>query len=911
VVYVRDIFRDHTGLVWIATWTEGVFRFDPKTKELTNYFRNDKGMYNGMTRNLYEDRSGVLWLGTRGGLNRYDRTRDTFVRYERKLGDPNSMSENTAFDIYEDEQGYLWIGTYGGGLNRFDPETETFRHFTIADGLPSNNVFSIQPDRKGKMWFSTDRGIASYDPKKETFEAFDRRDGLLNKSYNAFSYYQSPYSGHLFYEGEDGLDIFHPDSIQKDLTPPRIAFTDLLLYNQSVPIARTAAELSSKDTFYLAQSITETKQLTLPYAQKVITFEFAALHYLNPSKNQYAYKLEGFDRDWQYIGAQRTATFTNLSPGAYTFMVKAANSHGFWNDEPATIQLVITPPWWQTWPAYFLYGLLIGLAFYAYYRYQRRQWRLQTQLALEQEEARRLKEMDETKTRLYTNITHEFRTPLTVISGMAEQIGKEPEKWLRKGTEMIRRNSEHLVELINQVLDLRKLESNKMPAQFIQGDIVDYLRYLSESHESLAANRDIDLDFSSDTPQILMDYDPEKLRRILSNLLSNAVKFTPAGGRVRVQVSRRDEAGRAHLQMAVSDTGAGIPPEKLPYIFDRFYQADDSATRRAEGTGIGLALVRELVKLLGGAIAVDSREGEGSVFTVRLPIHNRAPHKPVAETTAEKMAPAVFTPALQGETIAAEAFLSDESERPTLLIIEDNPDVQQYLFTILESGYDLLTAADGQAGIDQALEHVPDIIISDIMMPVKDGFEVCRTLKEDERTSHIPIILLTARADRDSRLEGLERGADAYLPKPFYPEELQIRLRKLVELREKMRRRYAAMEPLPPTTDPDVRKEDEFILRARAFVEQNIGNAELSLHDLCRELAVSRTQLHNKLKALSGRSTTAFIRIIRLQHARKLLAETDLNVSEVAYAVGFNDPNYFSRRYFEAFGVRPGEGRSA
>lgn len=889
---VRDIIQDKNGNIWVANFYDGFCRFIEETHTFKNYYRNDLG--NRLARNLYIGRKGELWVGTRGGLNKYDYKKDTFTRYRHDPKNPNSMSESTAFDIYEDENNIIWIGTYGGGLNKFNQRTNKFTHYTTKNGLIDNTVFCALPDKKGNLWLSTYRGIVKFNPKTEKFTNYTQKDGLLNEGYDAFSYYQSPYTGHLFFEGPQGLDIFHPDSIRPDLVVPNVVFTDFLLSNKSVNIKREDKRTNGE--FMLPESISTIKKIVLPYRFKILGFKYAATHYANPEKNQFAYKLENFDNDWQYVGNQRQATFTNLAPGKYTFRVKASNADGVWNEKDSSIHIVITPPWWRTWWAYILYALTITGIIVSIFRYQQARWRLQAQLQLEQREAERLKEVDALKSSLYTNITHEFRTPLTVILGANDQIRTAPEKWLEQGTAMIQRNGQQLLDLINQMLDLSKLETGKMNSSLIQGDAVAFLRYIFDSFNSLAASKALEMHFLAKKESIVMDYDPEKLLRIMNNLLSNAIKFTPPAGQIYLQVDQVADLGGA-MEIKLRDTGIGIAENQLLHIFDRFYQVDDSATRGTEGTGIGLALVREMVKHLEGTLVVESELGLGTVFSIQLPIHNEAKFldpPPISWLELNNPEPVVVE--------------GGQSDKPVVLIIEDNPDVVQYLQACLADQYQVLVAKNGEEGIQKAIEMVPDAIISDVMMPLKDGFVVTAELKEHEMTSHIPIVLLTAKADVESRIQGLRRGADDYLAKPFNKEELLVRVENLIATRLKLQKRYASITQLPePSKDINIQKEDEFIQKLRQVLEQNYTEAEFKSPQFQRAMGMGRTQLHNKLKALTNLSTTEVINQFRVQKGRVLLETTSMNVSEVAYAVGYNDPKYFSERYFEVFKMRPSE----
>ncbi len=560
----------------------------------------------------------------------------------------------------------------------------------------------------------------------------------------------------------------------------------------------------------------------------------------------------------------------------------------------------------------YLAFVIIGITFvfggllYNRFRKTRNQ---KTQIEIEKakldEANEKLLELDKSKSRFFTNISHEFRTPLTVISGMADLITEAEPK------DLIKRNSQSLLGLVNQILDLRKLESGRLPLHLQCKDIIPYLKYLFESFHSYAESKEIDLYFESLISHLEMDYDAEKLFSILSNLLSNAIKFTPKGGTVKLEVlgSTFDDLGQQPrtqnlepktLTLLVSDTGIGIPTHNLPRIFDRFYQVDDSATRPGEGTGVGLTLTRELVRMLGGEISVESEMGKGTTFSVVLPI-TRAAERGGDAVYAPSVAP-VAVSRLEEEAIDKGL---NSGDLPTILIVEDNPDVVHYLRTCVEGNYRVTVARDGEEGIGKALEVIPDLIISDVMMPRKDGFELCDTLKKDERTSHIPLVMLTAKADAESRISGLERGADAYLAKPFDKHELLIRLRNLYRLRLSMQARYSQGHPLVASNEPGLQIEDAFMLKVRALIEKHLDDPDFRLTHHLKELGMSRTQLFRKIKALTGSSNQLYIRSVRLQKARELLQSPSYNISDVAYAVGFSDPAYFSRVFVEEVGMSP------
>ncbi|MEO1627556.1 MAG: ATP-binding protein, partial [Bacteroidota bacterium] len=561
--------------------------------------------------------------------------------------------------------------------------------------------------------------------------------------------------------------------------------------------------------------------------------------------------------------------------------------------------------------------LLLGLLYFRSKQKAAQELRaLNEKLAAQKE---KLEEMDQVKSRFFTNISHEFRTPLTVISGMADQIRNKPDAWAQKGAQMIKQNALSLLSLINQILELRKLESRSMKLKLVHGEIIQYMRYIVESFQSYADDKGVTLHILPSVSSLSMDYDADKMLRILTNLCSNAIKYTPEKGHVYISFDQVGEEQMDHLQIRVQDTGVGIPEDQLPHIFDRFYQVEYSQSPKADahpshgggGTGIGLALTQELVELMQGTIHVQSELGKGSTFVVRLPIRQEA-----AVEAATNGSPQVEDALLPASAIVEESTSStantSSAELPSLLVVEDNSDVVQYLLACLEDDYQLSVARDGQQGIDMAIEQVPDLIISDVMMPKKTGYELCALLKQDERTSHIPIVLLTAKADLESKISGLERGADAYLTKPFEQKELMVRLKKLWELRQKLQERFGAFDAsLEAAKDSEKvdSPEEIFLRKLENVILTHMEDADFGGVQLCKAMALSRTQLYNKIKALTGRSTSIYLRSVRLRQAKHLLQDTDKNVTEVAYEVGFKDPSYFSRTFAEEFGVPPSKVR--
>ncbi|MCB0598221.1 MAG: helix-turn-helix domain-containing protein [Phaeodactylibacter sp.] len=903
------VLEDKEGRFWAPSWGSGLLRLDPKDGKIIAFLHDpeDTCSINSdyLTGSMLEDKQGNIWANGVNGLKKYDPETGDFHNYLLGI---------ETLQVIEGRPGRFWATTAGYGLFQLDEESGETKRYSRQEGFPTIRPTFLLKDKQGDLWMSSDVGIIHFEPDREAFHLYDEADGLPSPVF-AYGSCQRKNGEFFFPLWEGGFIRFHPDSLRIDSIPPKPAIVDFRLFNQAVEIGGEGSPLS--------QSTWATERIILKYDQNVFTLRFTAFHYAAPEHNRLLYKMEGIDTNWADPGGQRTVNYAGLRPGDYRFHLKAANHDGIWS-EPVTFNIAILPPWWKTAWAYLLYAAVIISSLYFLYRFQLKR-------QLERAENRRLKEFDAFKNQFYANITHEFRTPLTVIIGMARQMSDDPGKWFREGVNMIVRNGQNLLRLVNQMLDLSKLESGSMPVNLIQGDIIAYLRYVMESFHSLAENKNIRLCFLTDLEALRMDYDPEKVLAIVSNLLSNAIKFTPEGGDVQLIVDcyQPSVAGRpkqppnnqkpatgSYLLLTVTDTGIGIPPEKLPFIFDRFYQVNDVAIRNAEGTGIGLALTRELVKLLQGEISVQSpapkARRKGTEFLVKLPVTvtNQVPLEEEMETIKIRKSLPPFANIATGKEAVTEEGAMPAEERPVLLIIEDNADVVLYLESFLAKDYRIEVAKDGQKGIQTAIEFVPDIIVSDVMMPVKDGFEVCNTLKKDERTSHIPIILLTAKADMPSRIEGLERGADAYLVKPFHKEELLVRLHKLVELRKQLQARYASFEPLPISENKGIQIEDAFMQKVRNILEEHLSDESFGIPGLCQALGMSRAQLYRKFKALTDQPVGHYFRSLRLNKAKALLLTTDLQISEIAYEVGFKEPSYFTRAFKEAFGVTPSEARA-
>ena len=672
-----------------------------------------------------------------------------------------------------------------------------------------------------------------------------------------------------------------------------------------ITLSRIAYFDSRKDSVIVLRSFNPGTELQLFSWDHSLRLEFERTESPNDPNTFYSHKLEGFEKYWSEPSKVNYARFSMLPTGKYVFRVRSRVGAGPWNTHELALNLIVHPPWWASLWAYVVYASLLLALLLFVRRYEINRQTLKANLKMETLEAEKLKELDHFKSELYADLTHEFRTPLTVILGMVEQMKDNPKRYTDDGIKLIERNSKNLLHLINQLLDLSKLDNKAFKLYLQQSDIIPYLRYVTEAFQTFANSRNLALRFVPAIDSLLMDYDPEQVKQVLTNLISNAVKFTPSGGDISIKVSRK----KNDLIIEVQDTGIGISEADLTRVFDRFYQAREANNRHREGTGIGLAHTKELLNVMGGHIGVSSKLGEGSTFAVSIPISNNAALVLKEDYSRYQVLPVASTSA---EEKPDQKEKAPNKSLPHLLIIEDNPDVVIYLKTCLEDQYQVGVAYNGEIGIRMALDSIPDLIISDLMMPEKDGYDVCNTLKNDERTSHIPIILLTAKTDAASKISGLRRGADAYLIKPFDKEELLVRLEMLVQRQKRMvahfsRELHASIKPdeLHTGAEEAIQVENTFMHKLQEIVEKNYDDEGFSLTQLCHKIGMSRSQLFRKLQALSGTSPSDYIRSYRLGKAKILLQSTDLNVSEVAWKVGYKDPAHFSKSYQEEFGFPP------
>lgn len=901
---VYAVWEDQEKNIWIATENYFCLLSDVNDGIFQSYRYQVPLPYNQRVRPvIYQDGQGNFWLGTRNGLLKFDSQKKIFTTYKNDPAKSNSLNNNFINSICPDSfdpDKILWLGTSGGGLNRFDINEGTFAHFTQSAGLPNNVIYGILPDTKGNLWLSTNKGLSKFNPRDSTFRNFDVVDGLQSNEFNTGAYYRSK-GGELFFGGIKGLNYFYPEKIKDNPHIPKIALTNLKLGDHYVSV--------KSDKSILQKAFSETDTLVLSYSDDVVTFEFAALDYSAPEKNQLAYKLENFNKDWIYSGSLRSATYTHLPPGEYIFRVKGSNNDGVWNEEGIALTLIVTPPWWSTWWAYILYGLFFVSGLYLLRRYELNRLKLKNQLKLEIVETDTLRNLDNLKSHFFANISHEFRTPLTLILGQIESVMSSNIETKEKGKlQVANRNARRLLSLINQLLDLSKLEAGSMKLNEEQHNIVSFLKSLFYSFESLAETSKITLKFESELEKIPVLFDPDKMEKVFYNLVSNAFKFTSVDGEIKVSIEILEPS---IVEVRIKDSGIGIPADRLSQIFNRFYQVDSSSTREHEGTGIGLALTKELVELHRGKIDVNSKEGEGTEFIITLPLGNLNVEN---ETTTELLMNN-FTQhnLLNGFEISEEELIpttdirtsKSKPQQEFVLIVEDNSDVRSYIREQLETDYRVIECCNGEEGITKAQNEIPDIIITDVMMPKMDGYQFSTKIRNDEKTSHIPIIMLTAKAGLDDRINGLETGVDDYLTKPFSAKELKVRVKNLIHLRKQLRKRFSTATVIKPTQVTAVSVDQEFLQKVLKTIEINFEDEQFGVEKLAEQVNMSVSQLSRKLNALVDQPPGQLIRSLRLQRAADLLKQNAGTVAEICYKVGFNDQAYFSRAFKKQFGSSP------
>ncbi len=917
---VYSICVDAYNDIWLGTSGYGVIQlkvskssngqYRLKEYDQLSHPGNDRklSIKSNIVYTIVEEKPNLLWFGTRGGgIYRYNALTKEIEAHIQISGDAkNSLSNNDVLSLHIDKQEQLWIGS-SGGLDRLFLQNKPYRieHFTQREGLPNNTIHGILEDSKTNIWLSTNLGLVMFDRAKNSFKTFDANDGLKNNEFADGAAFQSALSSKLYFGGIDGLDIVYPQKLHIPDYFPRLYLTEFQIRNATI----TAGDESR----ILSENIELTEEITLNYDQNFISFFFTTLDYWNKQKSEYSYFLENFDKDWNYIGSQQSVTFTNVPPGHYNLYINSTNENGDWGKSPKTIGITITPPFWKTPWAYACYfllaiGLQTGIVLYI-------RWRTRTKkaMAMSKFKAQQLKELNDYKLQFFTNIAHEFRTPLTLILGPAALLlDKSNNKGEQQQLKTIYSNSMRLQKLIDELMQFRKIESGKDKLTIADVDLVFFTQEILESFKQHAADREVNLEFYPEPDALVAGVDHKKLEKILINLISNAIKYNARGG--MVSVTLKESRGQAIFE--IHDEGIGIAEENRSKIFESFYQdpKEVSTTNGIEkSTGIGLSLTKSLVQMHRGKIAVESKLGKGSTFSVMIPIAKSF----YADLPAQSplMLSSSYLPEKISMEFETDHYLNGLLQKETthllplreysVLVVDDHASIISLLDNILSDKYIIYKARNGKKALDILEEERIDLVISDVIMPDMNGLTLCKKIKENIQFSHIPVILLTAKGEIENRIEGLQVGADSYIPKPFHPHHLFVRITKLIERMELIRKKFRDHSGNELTNLGIGEKDDDFFSRITHCIQHHLNEPEFNADIIAEEVGMSKASLYKKVKTITSLTPHGLIKQYRLKKAADLLRNSDLSVSEVIYETGFNSRSYFYKSFNEMFHCNP------
>ena len=917
--------EDNDGIIWIGTFYAGLYSYNPKTEILKHNNTEDFLKYNINTsdvRKILVDIDGAIWVGTTSGLFKIDKINENDLKVTSFIKPMtieynNHKSSIHILSLYESSDSNIWIGTRGAGLSKFDKNKNQFTWYNKFSGLNEENIAGIIEDFDKNIWISGNSGITKLNASKNEFTNYTTNDGLLSDDFN-FNATFIDKKGDLYFGNYKGVDYFNPKDLKVNTNLPSLYLTGLKIFNKEIT--------PNSEKSPLNKIITETSSLELNYEQSVFTIEYTGINYTRSEKNQYAYYLEGLEKSWNYVGNQRSTTYTNLDYGDYTFKLKSANNDGVWNEEPLELKIKISPPWWKTTVAIIAYFILFVLGILLLNKMT--QDRIKEKQLIKNERSQRIQEdkLHKKKIQFFTNISHEFRTPLTLILNPLKDIMRDENSNLSERIKskhnIIYRNTNRLYRLINELMDLRKLELNKMTIRASQLNLINFSKDIVEYFKEEALTRNIFLSLDADISDLNVWADESMLEKIIFNILSNAMKFTPDNGSINVELIDNDSDFLLPLmsetvpvkviEILISDTGPGLEEDQIQQIFERFYQVENLNKTYYGGTGIGLEVVNNFVKLHKGKIEVSSKVGEGTTFKIILPKGNNHLSKDEIMRFKKELdtdeIDANFISVNQTEIESNETLEADKNQKKhTILVVEDNTELRNYLKTELSINYKVLIAHNGKEGLDIAQKSFPDVILTDVIMPEMDGFEFCKRIKTDIKTSHIPLLMLTAKSRMDDRIEGIEYGSDAYMTKPFDMRLLSLRLSQLITSRKLIFDKYfsevsGAKENVNTTSIDKV-----FINKVLAYIGENISEPSLSVEKLANELNLSRSQLYRKIKTLTGQTVNELVRKIRLERAHQILQTGSAFVNEVCYKVGFSSPSYFTKCFKAHFGVLPTE----
>ena len=893
---VYAILPDGEGNLWLGTLS-ALVRFNPEQRSFTTIEKEKDGtpVVSKQITTLFRDSHKRLWIGGEEGLSVFKQ--EGLDIQKASILPVSNVTKLFTNCIYEASNGIIWVGTREG-FYCFNEKDKQIKRYNTTNGLPNNVVYGILEDSFGRLWLSTNRGISCFNPETEKFRNFTESDGLQSNQFNTASYCRTSV-GQMYFGGINGITTFRPELLLDNPYTPPVVITKLQLFNKVVR--------PDDETGILTKNISETKSITLKSWQTAFSIEFVVSNYISGQHNTFAYKLEGYDKEWYYLTDSRTVSYSNLPQGTYQFLVKAANSDGKWNPIPTALEIIVLPIWYKTW-----WALLIFFATFAgfitfVFRFFWMRKSMEAQLEIERRDKEHQEEINQMKMRFFINISHELRTPLTLIlTPLQEIINKISDRWTRNQLEYIQRNANRLLHLVNQLMDYRRAELGVFELKAKKGNTHQLIQDNFLFYDKLARHKKITYTLHSELEDKEVLFDANYLELIVNNLLSNAFKYTESGQSITVTL--KEENGWLLLQ--VSDTGIGIPINKQGKIFERFYQIESEHV----GSGIGLSLVQRLIELHHGRIELDSEENKGSTFSVYLP-QDLSVYKPSElasndEQNEEEQVYSTNSKAMyfiDTEKVENESVESGDKKRGTILIVEDNNEIRRYLSNGLADLFNTLEAGNGEEALEKLKDNEVDVIVTDVMMPVMDGIKLCKNVKQNIRTCHIPVIILSAKTDIKDQMEGLQMGADDYIPKPFSLAILTTKIQNMMRTRRRMLDKYAKSLEVEPEKITFNAMDEALLKRAMAIVEKNMDNIEFSTDEFAREMNMSRSNLHLKLKAITGESTIDFIRKIRFNEAAKLLKDGRYTVAEVSTMVGFNTPSYFATSFKKYFGCLPTE----
>ena len=913
---VMSFDEDSKGTIWIGTFGNGLYSYDLFSETFTNYNSLEFQKHDINTSNIRKvlvDHKDAIWIGTRNGVFKIEKDKTGTL----KVYSINDLTINTSnlelkessiiFSLFEDSKNNIWFGTLGYGLAKYTTKNKSLAWYTIDNGLIHETISSISQGINGSLWIGGNKGLSKLDIEKNTFTNFNKKDGLLSNSFNYNAVFRD-IDNVLYFGNLKGINYFNPDKIIYNQEKTKVYLSNFKISNEVITPETKNSPLTNV--------ISKTKEIVLNHYQSSFTFEYVGVNYTRGENNQYAYFLEGFDENWNYVETTRSATYKNVPPGDYTFMVKASNNDEIWNDTPRTLEIKILAPWWKTNLALFIFILITLTTVLIIYNFLNVRLKERQQIKKEREERAQDEALNAKKIQFFTNISHEFRTPLTLILNPLEAIienksVKLPHDISEKHA-TIYKNSKRLSRLIDELMDFRKLQFNKMSINASKFEIVTFVKEVVSHFEEEAVQRNIILSVESQQENTSIWADPSMLEKIIFNLLSNAFKATKDNGMVSINIQiplqpidfpllngKEDFYG---IEISILDSGIGIDKKDLGHIFTRFYQSNEMDKQYYGGTGIGLEVVKNFIDLHMGIIEVRSEQKKGTEFKILLPLGSK--HLNLSKTDSDSKTNDEIYEQINKSEINLETVNNGERNKKTVLIVEDNSELRNYLKNELKADYKVKIAINGKEGLLMAVKFIPDLVISDVMMPIMDGFEMCQKIKNDIRVSHIPLLMLTAKGMQIDRVKGIDSGADVYLNKPFNMHVLKAHLSQLLNSRQILFNKYyngVSDKELRNTTSLD----KQFITNILEYIHENITDPALNVENLADKLLISRSKLYRKIKALTGNTANEFIRNIRLEKAKQFLENSDYSISEISYKTGFSSPSYFTKCYKIQFGILP------